>query len=199
MARLALYGGGFDPVHHGHVRVACEAADALALDRVLFVPAANPPHKDVRAPYEDRMHMLELALTGDPRLEASRLEAGATHSYSIDTIERLRSRIDPADHLFFLIGADAFAEIETWVRWRDVLRAVEFIVVSRPGHRYGIPPGARVHRLDTLTLEHSSSAIRRALAETGTAAGLPTEVLAYIREKGLYGVSPVPWKEWQKS
>ncbi|MBK9167522.1 MAG: nicotinate (nicotinamide) nucleotide adenylyltransferase [Bryobacterales bacterium] len=196
MSRLALYGGGFDPVHEGHVRVAREAADAFALSRVLFVPADNPPHKDLRAPYEHRVRMLELALAGDERLEASRLDAGTTHSYSIDTIGRLRRQIDPADQLFFLIGADAFAEIETWVRWRDVLRAVEFIVVSRPGHRYSIPTGARVHRLDTLSLEHSSSGIRGALAATGDAEGLAPAVLAYIRENGLYGV---PLKQWQRS
>jgi len=76
--------------------------------------------------------MIELALDNEPGLAASRLEADLVPSYSIDTIEKLKQQLSSGDRLFFLIGADAFAEIQTWKRWRDVVNAVEFIVVSRP-------------------------------------------------------------------
>ena len=88
--------------------------------------------------------------------------------------------------LFFLIGADAFAEIQTWRRWPDVIRAVEFIVVSRPGHRYAVPEGARVYRLESVDLPVSSSEIRRRLACGDDRVEVPAAVLAYIRARGLY-------------
>ena len=185
--RIALFGGTFDPVHCAHTTVAREAADAFELDQVLFVPAAHPPHKRSTAtPYRDRFRMIELACAVDPRFVPSRLEEGQGRSYSIRTIERLRNELSPADRLFFIIGADAFAEIATWHRWQDVLRSVEFIVVTRPGHEYRVPPGARVHRLDTLALPVSSSDVRAALARGETPSELPPEVLEYILSNHLY-------------
>lgn len=186
--RLALFGGTFDPVHFAHLEVAREAARRFGLSRVLFVPAAQPPHKSgaTSASYEDRYHMVALACQGEPLFEASRLEAGSQRSYSIQTIEKVKAGLAPGDELFFLIGADAFAEIRTWYRWRDVIEEVEFIVVTRPGHDYSVPPGARVHRLDTLALPVSSSEIRARLAAGESPPEVPPQVLAYIREKGLY-------------
>jgi nicotinate-nucleotide adenylyltransferase len=186
--RIAIFGGTFDPIHSAHLRVAAEAADRFALDRVLFIPAAQPPHKSgaTAAGYEDRYRMVELATCCDARFQPSRLEEGARRSFSIDTIERLQPALQSGDELFFLIGADAFAEIRTWRRWRDVIEQVEFIVASRPGHEYDVPPGARVHRLETLALPVSSSEIRRRLAAGETPAELPANVLGYIREHGLY-------------
>lgn len=186
--RLAIFGGTFDPIHNAHLTVAREAARQFQLDRVWFVLAERPPHKAgvTHAPYEDRYRMVELACQGDPGFEASRLEQGSGGSYSIDTIEKVSARLAPGDELFFLIGADAFAEIESWRRWRDVVRAVEFLVVSRPGHRYAVPQGARVHRLETVELPISSSEIRRRLAAGGDRVDVPAAVLAYIRTLGLY-------------
>jgi nicotinate-nucleotide adenylyltransferase len=188
--RLALYGGTFDPIHNAHLTVAREAAARFQLDRVWFIPAAKPPHKAgvTHASYEDRYRMTELACAGEPRFEVSRLEEGGGRSYSIDTIEKVRARVAPGDELFFLIGADAFAEIETWHRWRDVLRAVEFIVVSRPGHAYAIPDDARVHQLESVEMAVSSSEIRRKLACGDDRVEAPDSVLDYIRAKGLYRV-----------
>ena len=116
----------------------------------------------------------------------SRIEEGPAKSYSIHTIESLRASLSPADQLFFVIGADAFAEIDSWHRAEDVVRNVEFIVVTRPGHEYATPAGAKVHRLDTLALPVSSSEIRAKLAAGGEPEELPPAVLVYIREKGLY-------------
>jgi len=186
--RLAIFGGTFDPVHEAHLGVARAGADRFQLDRVLFIVAARPPHKSGKAcaSYEDRVRMVELACRVDPRFEASRLEEHTERSYSIDTIEKLRADLAPGDELFFLIGADAFAEIATWRRWEDVLSSVTFIVVSRPGHQYAIPADARVERLDQLELPESSSEIRRALAAGERPSGVPDAVMAYIREHGLY-------------
>jgi nicotinate-nucleotide adenylyltransferase len=187
--RLAIFGGTFDPIHNAHLAIAREAAARFQLDRVWFVPAEKPPHKAgvTHASYADRYRMIELACNGEPKFEASRLEEGTCHSYSIDTIEKVRARLAPGDQLFFLIGADAFAEIDTWRRWRDVVDAVEFIVVSRPGHRYAVPAGARVHRLETVDLPVSSSEIRRRLASGEHSVEVPAKVLDYIWARRLYG------------
>ena len=186
--RIALFGGTFDPVHNAHLTVAREAAYAFSLDRVLLIPAAYPPHKPNGhlTRYEDRLRMVELACDGDALLQASRLEDHAGKSFSIDTIERAKEMFAGAE-LFFLIGADAFHEIETWHRWREVIAAVDFIVVTRPGHHYDAPPLARVHRLDTLALPVSSSDIRSKLAQGEIPVELPGEVAQFIVERGLYG------------
>ena len=181
--RRAIFGGTFDPIHRAHLVVAREAADTFSLDQVLFIPAANPPHKESGTPYEHRYRMVELACKEDPRFLPSRLEEKARRSYSIYTIELVKGM---GGDVFFVIGADAFAEIQTWFRWQDVVREVEFIVVTRPGHEYVSPPGARVHRLDTVALPVSSSEIRAALAHGKTPAELPQAVLEYIRTNGLY-------------
>jgi nicotinate-nucleotide adenylyltransferase len=186
--RLAIFGGTFDPIHRAHLAVAREAADRFQLDRVLFIPAARPPHKrhGASAPYDDRVRMAELATAGEERFCVSRLEEGTARSYSIDTIEKLRAELAPRDELFFIIGADAFAEIQTWHRWRDVAAAVRFLVVSRPNALYTPPPEVAYERLDTLNLEISSSEIRRAIAAGERPAALSPEVLDYIRAHGLY-------------
>lgn len=225
--RTAIFGGTFDPIHSAHLEMARRAADQYRLDRVLFIPAGNPPHKRTEVSFEDRYRMVELACAEDPRFVASRLEEGGAKSYSIDTIERVKAACaataanaaapapnaavtapdapglpantavpapnaaavpNPAGNgaLFFIIGSDAFAEIQTWHRWEDVIRAVEFIVVARPGHEIAVPPGARVHRLDSVELPVSSSDIRDALARGETPQELPPAIAAYIRAHELY-------------
>src|SRR5579872_1344244 len=163
--RVALFGGTFDPIHNAHLAVAAAAAGQFHLDSVIFVPAAHPPHKSgvTHAPYEDRVRMAELACRDHPGFAVSRLEEGTARSYSIDTIGKVRAGLQPQDELFFILGADAFAEIRTWYRWREVASAVIFLVVSRPGHAYDVPAETRVERLDTLELTLSSSDIRRSL------------------------------------
>src|SRR5213079_250376 len=107
-------------------------------------------------------------------------------SYSIDTIEGVRASLSSEDQLYFLIGADAFAEIRTWHRWRDVVRSVRFLVVSRPGHDYQAPPGVEFDRIDDIEVPLSSSDIRRALASRHNPTGLPPLVLNYAVSHGLY-------------
>jgi nicotinate-nucleotide adenylyltransferase len=189
-SRVVLFGGTFDPIHNAHLEIARAAADRFQLERILFVPAANPPHKtnQAQAPYEDRVLMAQLACESDPRFEVSRIEApaeeGSVRSYSINTIEKLQAAgIAP---LGFLIGADAFAEIDSWYRWADVVRSVEFIVVTRPGAAYRIPLGASVHELTGLSLLESSSEVRAAIARGDVDVPVPPAVLGYIRQHGIY-------------
>jgi nicotinate-nucleotide adenylyltransferase len=181
--KTAIFGGTFDPIHSAHLEMARQAADQFALDRVLFIPAGNPPHKHADTPFEHRYRMVELACAADPRFVASRLEEGKQKSYSIDTIERVKAA---NGEVLFIIGADAFAEIKTWHRWQDVIRAVEFIVAARPGHQIVSPPGASVHRLETVELPVSSSEIRDALVRGETPSELPPAVADYIQATGLY-------------
>jgi nicotinate-nucleotide adenylyltransferase len=183
----ALFGGTFDPIHNAHLEIARAAADRFNLRKILFVPAANPPHKPggTSASYEDRVRMAELACAIDPRFEVSRIEEGEERSYSILTIEKLlKAGVKP---LSFLIGADAFREIASWFRWRDVVAAVDFIVVTRPGASWETPRGARVHELSGLDLPVSSSDIRREIGEGAADIPVPAPALGYIRQHGLYG------------
>jgi nicotinate-nucleotide adenylyltransferase len=185
-ARNVLFGGTFDPIHDAHLEVARAAATRFSVEKVLFVPAANPPHKSqgARAPYQDRVRMAELACAGEPRFVVSRIEQGSNQSYSILTIEKLLA--EGTGPLGFLIGADAFSEIQTWHRWTDVVRLVEFIVVTRPGAVCATPQGARVYELAGLHLPVSSSDIRFRLARGEKSVPVPAAVLAYIREHRLY-------------
>lgn len=187
--RVCLFGGTFDPIHNAHLQIASAALDRFSLDQVLFVPARNPPHKKLSAltRYEDRFRMVEIACVPYPHFAASRLEEGSKRSYTIDTLERFTRRLGSKDRLFFLIGSDAFDELETWNRWEDVVKLTEFIVVTRPEHHYHLPKAARVHQLDGVSLPVSSSSIRRRLAAGKPTPELPVGVREYIEAHHLYG------------
>jgi len=185
--KIGIFGGTFDPIHNAHLAVAETARDALALDRVLVIPAANPPHKrGATVDFEHRYRMVQLACEGLPKLEPSRLEAGEARSYSIGTIEKVRQNAGVQDVLYFIIGADAFADITTWHRWHDVVASVEFAVVTRPEAEFVNPSGARTHLLSHVRMPVSSSGIRQALARGERPMDLPGAVYAYIVENGLY-------------
>lgn len=141
--RIGIYGGTFNPIHRGHLKAAREVACALGLEKVIFVPSANPPHKrdlesDPIAPAADRMHWVELAVEDIADFEVNGLElerAGA--SYSIDTLRTLMSDLAPA-RLFFILGYDAFIEMGTWRAPDEILGLVDVVVMSRPP----VAPGA---------------------------------------------------------
>jgi nicotinate-nucleotide adenylyltransferase len=189
--RLGIFGGTFDPIHEGHIGVARLARDRFGLDRVLLVPNRLPPHKEQEtgAGYEERMAMARLAVEGEPGMMVSELENRVGKSYTIQTLEQLRREIDGDVTFFFIIGADAFAEVDSWYRAADVMRMTEFIVVSRPGFVYAVPKGARVHALENVAYAVSSTQLRKAL-EAGVAAkdlpGLVPRVGQYIEERRMY-------------
>ena len=196
--KIALFGGTFDPVHNGHLAVAKAAAEQFGLDRVLFIPSGRPPHKDrePQAAYEHRFRMVELSCQEDPLLEASRLEdpalVGSGKTYSIDTIEKVRGGLTPADELFFLIGQDAFDELSVWHRLEDVVEQVIFIVAPRPhglssARREGIAARASFQRLEGVDVPVSATAVRKLAREGSDIRGIvPDAVAEYIRRHRLY-------------
>ncbi len=186
--RVCLFGGTFDPIHQAHLRMAEEALNKFHLDRVVFIPAGNPPHKDAPGvtPYDDRLAMVRTACAGNPRFEVSEMERGSERSYTVNTLTRFRDQLGPDDQLFFLIGADAFDELETWHRWQEVVQLTSFIVVSRPGADYHIPAGALVLQLDDIQLPTASTTIRAKLAAGESTPEVPAAVRDYIDERGLY-------------
>lgn len=186
--RKCLFGGTFDPVHIGHLRIANEALKAFSLSQVIFVPASSPPHKDTSmvTPFEDRLRMLAIACAPYPSFSVSALEANQQPSYTINTLEQVRQEMKPGDELFFLIGADAFDEIQTWHQWQQVITLTNFIVVSRPGKTYAVPAGAKVFPLEGLDLAISSSELRQRLRNGEPAPEVPAEVREFIESRGLY-------------
>jgi nicotinate-nucleotide adenylyltransferase len=152
---IGLFGGTFDPIHHGHLALARAARERFQLGRIYFVPANVPPHKQ-RQPltaYTHRYAMVVLATAGEKTFVPSLLEAQETTpiptaggkakqaqhgapgaNYSIDTVRRLKESLKSSDKLFFMIGIDAFAEIAQWREPEALLRECEFIVASRPGY-----------------------------------------------------------------
>lgn len=134
--RVGLYGGTFDPIHVGHLRVAEDVLQRADLDWIYFIPSATPPHKrsGMLTPAEDRMAMVRLALEDRRRMNPCDVEIKREGpSYSIDTVRQLKSQASDDHAFFFLIGIDAFLEIHTWQRFMQLFEQISFIVVSRPG------------------------------------------------------------------
>ncbi len=212
-ARIGILGGTLDPIHLGHLDTALAARAARALDHVIVLPSRVPPHRHhqpVASPYH-RFAMAALAVNGRSGLTVSDLELSAPGpSFTVDTLTRFAAVSGlPAWRIFFITGADAFAEIETWHRYPEVLRLAQFIVVSRPGHPVrGLPahlpdlaprmlmadgmadPPAEpaIYLLDATTADVSSTEIRRRLAAGESIAGLvPPPVETHICQHHLYG------------
>src|SRR3954454_8057800 len=137
---VGLLGGTFDPIHRGHLAVARAAQQRFDLGRILFVPAGAPPHKQKQplTPYAHRYAMVALATGGEKGFIPSDIESfeqlDGKPSYSIDTVRRLKSQLKRSDHLYFIIGIDAFKDIATWRQPEALLKETDFIVVSRPGY-----------------------------------------------------------------
>ena len=137
--RLGLFGGSFNPIHNGHLAIARQAHEILKLDRTLFIPPGDPPHKQdgALAAAQHRLEMGRLAISGTPAFELSDIEvARQGKSYSIDTVRELQQRYGPAATLFFLIGLDAFLDLPNWREPDALLAACSFVVISRPGQSF---------------------------------------------------------------
>jgi nicotinate-nucleotide adenylyltransferase len=212
LKRVGVLGGTFDPLHLGHLRAAEVVREALRLDKVLFVPAATPPHKtahDSRHVTEaaHRVEMLSRALAEEPFFEVSRVEIDrGGRSYTVETLEELAAR--STDRFFFVTGTDAFLEIRTWKSWEKLLNEYWFVVHERPGYpieeaRQVLPRGVDAAILDESThslrserrvsflrrpmLDVSSTEIRRSIRENRSIRFLvPDSVADYIRENRLY-------------
>ena len=134
--RIGIFGGTFNPIHNGHVKAVLEVQKTFFLDKVLIIPSYIPPHKgapDV-APPSDRMQMVKLAVAPYPQFVPSHIEIEAKgKSYSIFTLAMLKQQF-PDAAMFFILGVDAFLEIDTWSEYKKVLEQCHFIVISRPGY-----------------------------------------------------------------
>jgi nicotinate-nucleotide adenylyltransferase len=191
--RLALFGGRFDPPHLGHLLVAEQAREAAALDEVRFVPARDPPHKGVHAPAAARLAMTRLATANHPAFVVDDVEIRRSGpSYAIDTVERLRAR-RPDAQLFYLLGADAYAEIATWHRAEAFARAVVPLVAPRPGTSRARLDGldepfrSAARHLETVPFGVSSTLLRRRAAAGRSLRYLtPDPVARYLRSEALY-------------
>lgn len=134
--RIGLFGGTFNPVHRCHLQIAQQTQSHLKLDRMLFIPSGDPPHKapGSLAPAHHRVEMVRLAIADDPTFAVSEVETSRpTTSYSIDTVRALRAEYGPKTELFFIIGLDAFLEFPSWRQPKELLGLCHFVVVSRPG------------------------------------------------------------------
>jgi len=213
--RIGVFGGTFDPIHRGHLDIACAAESALGLTRVFVVPASAPPHR--AQPFSSAYHrfaMVALAVAAHPGWRASDLELRLdAPSYTSGTLRRFHERGYAASELFFVIGADAFAEIGTWKDYPDILDRAHFAVVSRPGcsvaqlpgrlpllaPRMVRPPIDAITRVDPVivlidapTADVSSTAIRNRRTNGQSIAGLvDLSVQKHIEQHGLY-TSPTP-------
>jgi nicotinate-nucleotide adenylyltransferase len=187
MSRIGLFGGTFDPPHVGHLALAEAARQRLRLDRVVFVPAGDPPHKRGRrlSPAADRLAMTRLAVRGLPGFEVSTVEIRRRGpSFTVDTLRRLAAR-HPGARLFLLLGADSLGEFRTWRDPDGIRRLATLAVAARPGHRLRLPRGVR--RIDSPPLDVSSSALRaRARAGRPLRVLVPEPVARYIERHRLY-------------
>ena len=194
-ARIGIMGGTFDPPHLAHLAIASDACARLGLERVLFVPAAAPPHKDTgsHTPPAARLVMTELAVEHDMRFVASGLEIERDLVYTRDTLAAVAGRF-PGRELFFIMGSDSLLQFDSWHDPEDILALGSLVVAPRPGDDAAAVREAasrwdagRVTLLDSPLLGISSSLIRARVA-----AGLPVRYLVpedvelYIAEHGLY-------------
>jgi len=157
--RLGLLGGSFNPIHNGHVTIACQVLDMLGLDRIVFIPTGDPPHKleSQLAAAMDRLEMVCIAIAGIPSFDISDVEVRREgKSYSIDTVRELQRQYGPFSELFFLIGLDAFLDFPTWREPHALLNACHFVVVPRPGHSF-----RSLARLSILPTTLDSTALAR--------------------------------------
>jgi len=184
-------GGSFDPVHLGHLRAAENAREALELDEVLFVPAAEPPHKPASSlsPARDRLAMVTLAVAGNPAFVVSDLELRRSGpSYTVDTLSHL-ARERAGDKLFLIVGSDTLGEMSSWREPERIFGLSTIAVADRPGADAppAPSPAARVVRVGGPGLFVSASEVRRRVREGRSIRYLlPDTVAAYISTHGLY-------------
>lgn len=212
---VGIFGGTFDPIHYGHLRLAEEAVAQLRLDEVRFIPAGSPPHRSAPgAPAEQRLAMARLAVAGNARFAVDDREVRrAGPGYTIDTLAELRAEVGGHRPLALLMGADAFLDLATWRRWEQLFTVAHIVVAYRPGFpvdtwhtRMPVPlareyrarlaqqplavhlaPAGGVFVLPIAELDISATGIRDAAGRGMTARYLlPDSVLDYIETQGLY-------------
>ncbi|HUZ89528.1 MAG TPA: nicotinate-nucleotide adenylyltransferase [Candidatus Acidoferrales bacterium] len=194
--RIGIVGGTFDPIHLGHLALAEAARECAGLDRIVFIPAGDPPHRaDAIASAEDRLAMCRLAVAGRPGFEVLDLEVRRPGpSYTLETVMELVRQEPEADY-FLVLGWDAARDIQLWRGPDSIMRLVRLVIISRPGwppplppdlERAGIDPGRAV-LCRTSTPDIEATDIRRRLELGETLSGLlDARVADYLRRHHLY-------------
>jgi len=201
-AVVALFGGSFDPIHNGHLIVARSVAEQLGASRLVFIPAATPPHKrhNDLVPAEDRLAMVRLAVAGESGWEVSDCELRRNGpSYTIDTVMEFRERLGADTPIAWVIGADTLPELASWYRVEELVELCRIVTAARPGwERPDVAPlrtrlaDAHVRRLagdilDTPRIDIAATDIRRRVREGRSIRYLvPDAVREYIERRRLY-------------
>ena len=198
MARLGIMGGTFDPIHLGHLATAESVRESMNLEKIIFIPAANPPHKTEKKITSaiHRLKMVELAIQSNPFFEISTMEIDRQGlSYSLLTVEELHEKFERAE-LFFITGADAVNDLSTWYHAHELLEKCHFIAATRGGSMldwrslekfFGSLAREKIHEVQTPALEISSTDIRNRIANGRSIKYLvPDEVEKYIAREELY-------------
>jgi nicotinate-nucleotide adenylyltransferase len=189
--RIGILGGTFNPIHTGHLLIAQDALEAARLDRVMFIPSATPPHKqlDGNVSGAHRLRMVKLAIAGDARFAVDDLEIKrGGKSYSVDTLVELRRRY-PRAAFYFIIGVDSLNELHLWREARRLVKLCRFLVAARPGYRARPArlPGLRYELLDAHSCAIASREIRaRAKRRQSIRYLVPEPVVRYIQRHKLY-------------
>jgi nicotinate-nucleotide adenylyltransferase len=186
--RVGLLGGTFDPPHVGHWLVAVDAYEALGLDRLVFVPAAQQPLKvgQDSAPAVDRLAMVRAMVAGDPRFDVDPIEIDrAGLSYTVETLEAYRAR--GVSDLHFLVGADALATLDRWREPDRVQTLARLVVLRRGADEPEVPAGVRARVLESRRVDVSSTEVRaRVRAGRSIRGFVPAAVEAHVTAAGLY-------------
>jgi nicotinate-nucleotide adenylyltransferase len=202
LAKILLFGGSFNPIHHGHLIVSRCAAEALAVDRVVLLPGASPPHKGpaALAPAADRLELCRLAVRDDPLFEVSDWETRQSGpNYTLNTVQHFRDTQPPGTGLYWLIGMDSLAELSGWYRVDALAALCTLVTVGRPGCQRPEYSALKAflstkqiqvleeHILDTPLIDISASDVRaRVRAGRSIRYLVPEAVSAAIEARGLY-------------
>lgn len=195
--KIGIFGGTFDPPHFGHLALAAAARDELGLDKVLWVPAADPPHKQGRpiTPAADRLAMVKAAIAGQTGFEVSRVDLDRPGPHFTADMLALLARRYPGAELVFVMGGDSLRDLPTWGRPQEIVARATLAVLRRPGDRVDLPaleavlPGLtdKVVFIDEPPMRHSGRAIRERAAAGQPLDGLvPPRVARLIAQRGLY-------------
>lgn len=200
MKKYGIFGGSFNPIHYGHLMICEYIKEEMGLEKVIFIPTGNPPHKDLELSAEDRYEMVRLAISPNPDFEISDIETTRVKkSYTVDTIRELK-KIYKEEKLYFLIGLDSLFQLKTWMKIGDLSQEIEFVVALRPGYldREEINKeidflrenfGTKINLIKTPLYEISSTDLRDRIREGKSLRYLiPKKVLDYIEESGFYKV-----------
>jgi len=192
--RTCLFGGTFDPPHIGHLLVAQTVCEAENFDKVFFIPAYQPPHKDDITPVDERLKMLEFAVEGNPNFEISDVELKRKGvSYTIDTVKFIKEEMRlKSQELFYLMGSDSLLEFQNWKDPKGILNECQVIVAIRPGFRPSDIPSWILQKIQFANIprfEISSSNIRHRWVENKTIRYMVTlPVWEYIEKNNLYSI-----------